>query len=250
MENEYMEIDLFHLLKALWHRAWAIVLGIALFGGTAFVYANFFIQPRYSARAQMYVNNSSFSVGSASISITNAELTAAQSLVDTYVIILKTRTTLEEVIKKADLNYTYEELYDMISAEAVNSTEIFEVVVTDKDPVEAEKIANTIAKVLPKTISRVVDGSSVRIVEYAVVPSIKAFPNITMYTSVGMFLGFIISSFIIIFLEMFDDSIHTEDYLIKTYGLPILAVIPELLNSKEMTNSYYAGSKKAAKKEQ
>lgn len=47
----------------------------------------------------MYVNNSSISVGSTQVNL--SDLTAAQSLVETYMVILKTRGTLEEVIKEA-----------------------------------------------------------------------------------------------------------------------------------------------------
>lgn len=40
-------------------------------------------------------------------------------------VILKTRGTLEEVIKEANLPYDYEQLSGMIEAGAVNSTEVF-----------------------------------------------------------------------------------------------------------------------------
>ena len=71
----------------------------------------------------MYVNNSNLSVGSTSISLT--DLNAAQSLVDTYIVILKSRPTLEDVIEKANVSYTYEQLESMISASSVDGTEGF-----------------------------------------------------------------------------------------------------------------------------
>ena len=48
----------------------------------------------------------------------------------------------------------------MITASAVNGTEIFEIVVTNPDNQKAELIANTIADVLPKKIANIVEGSS------------------------------------------------------------------------------------------
>lgn len=234
------EIDLLKLLKVLWHRAWAIVLAAVICGGAAFSYARFLITPLYEASILMYVNNSSFSVGSTSFSISSSELTAAQSLVDTYLVILKTRTTLNDVIEEAELSCSYEELREMISAAAVNSTEIFEIVVTNADPMEAEKIANTIGEVLPDKISNIVNGSSVRIVDYAVIPSRKASPNITKYTAIGLMLGFVVSCGIIILLDLFDDIVHTEDYLTQKFDLPLLAVIPDLMESKGHSYGYYS----------
>ncbi len=53
--NNEMVIDLVQLAKALWHRAWAIVLAMVIFGGAAFGYARFLITPLYQAGAMMYV---------------------------------------------------------------------------------------------------------------------------------------------------------------------------------------------------
>lgn len=229
--NEYYEIDLLQLLRALWHKAWAIVLAAVIGGGAAFSYATFLVTSLYEAEAMMYVNNSSFSVGSTSFSISSAELTAAQSLVDTYIIILNSRATLNEVISTVELDYNYKELKSMLVAEPVNSTEVFSITVTSDDPREAELIANAIVDVLPDKIADVVDGSSVRIVDYAVVPAEKASPNIAMFTVIGVLIGIVIAGLVIIIREVTDTLIHNEEHLIQTYNLPVLAVIPDLFSS-------------------
>ena len=234
-KNEYYELDLLQLLRALWRKAWAIVLAAVIGGGLAFSYAAFLVTPLYEADAQMYVNNSSISVGSTSFSL--SDLSAAQSLVDTYIVILNSRDTLNEIIRETGVDYTYKELASMLSAEQVNSTEVFSITVTSADPQEAELIANAIVEVLPDRISDIVDGSSVRVVHYAIVPSEKASPNITMFTAIGMLLGIAISCIVIIVQLVNDTLIHTEDYLTETYDLPVLAVIPNLYEDSK--NDYY-----------
>ena len=237
-KNNYYEIDIMQLLRKLWHKAWAIVLAALIGGGAAFSYAAFLITPLYEAEALMYVNNSSFSVGSTSFSINNAELTAAQSLVDTYIVILTSRPTLEKVIDETGVNYNCDQLEEMISAGAVNNTEVFSITVTSKSPQEAELIANAIVDILPGRIADVVDGSSVRTVEWAIVPSEKSSPNITMYTAIGMLVGFVLACMIVIIRMAGDTLIHDEDYLTETYKLPVLAVIPDLYD--DSGNSYYS----------
>ena len=239
-DNE-MVIDLVQLAKALWRRAWAIVLAMVVFGGAAFSYAYFIITPLYKASAMLYVNNSSLSVGSTKVDL--SDLNAAQSLVDTYIVILKTRTTLEEVIDAAGLSYDYETLSDMIEAGAVNSTEVFSIEVTSPDPQEAEKIANTIAELLPDRIAEIVDGSSVRIVDYAVVPSQKASPSLSRYTLLGLLLGAVISCGVIVLTVLFDEQIRDEDYVRETFDLPLLAAVPDL-TAKGGGNYYYRSSGK------
>lgn len=236
--RDYSEIDVMQIFQALWHRLWVIILSAILGGAILFSYATFLITPKYEAQAMMYVNNSSISVGGTSFSISNAELTAAQSLVDTYIIILNSRATLNAVISKADLDYSYKELKEMLSAESVNNTEVFSITITSEDPQEAELIANTIVDVLPGKISDVVDGSSVRTVDFAVVPSEKASPNITMFTAIGILIGVAASCMLLIIKLLGDTLIHNEDYLTDTYELPVLCVVPNLYDGGK--SDYYS----------
>lgn len=230
-ENDVMEIDLLQLLRAIIHRLWAVVLVTVVAAIVAFSYATFMITPLYKASALMYVNNSDISLAGSSFSISSGSLTAAKSLVDTYTVILKTRMTLNTVIERAGLSYSYETLYSMIETSSVNETEIFEIVVTSHDPQEAERIANTIAEVLPEKISSIVDGSSVKLVDYAVVPSQKASPSVTKITIMGGVVGFVAICGVIVVMELLDNLVKDEDYLLHTYKLPVLAAIPELDSS-------------------
>lgn len=237
--EEYVEIDLARIVSALWRRVWAIVLAMVIFGAAAFSYAYFCVTPLYQASALMYVNNSSFSLGSTSISL--SDLSASKTLVNSYIAILKTRQTLNEVIDLADVSCSYEELSGMISAASVNSTEIFKIAVTSADPTEAALIANTITEVLPNKIAGIISGSSVRVVDYAVVPTTKSSPSITAYTAAGLALGLLFSGGVIVLLELMDDQIHDEEYLIQTYGLPMLAVVPDLQLQKQSRRDRSSG---------
>ena len=132
--NDEIEIDLLQLFGALWKKALAIILIAVIVGSAAFAYTLFMVEPTYEATASMYVNNSSFSFGSTSFSISSSELSASNSLVSTYIFILESRTTLEDVISDAGLSYTYEELSEMISTEAVTGTAAFTVTVSSNSP--------------------------------------------------------------------------------------------------------------------
>lgn len=240
--KDVIEIDLLELAQVLFRRIGIIILCTILVAAMAFGYTYFFIEPLYTASAMMYVNNSSFSIGSTSVSISALELSAAQSLVDTYTVILMSRMTLEEVIEADELEYTYDELYDMIDVEAVNSTEIFQINVTSTSAAEARSIANTIVEVLPDKIASIVDGSDVRIVDYAVTPSVRTSPSYTRNTALGGLVGLFLAAAVIIIRYLFDEEIHAEDYLTKTYSdIPLLAVIPDMSSPTKNNKYYYYG---------
>ena len=238
--KDYYTIDLLHILKALWQKAWLIGISGLLAAVIGFCIAAFLIVPKYSSAIMLYVNNSSFSLGNTSFSISSSEITAAQSLVKTYGEILNNRTTLERVIEKAEVDYTYSELSKMIMAAPSNDTEIMKVTVTTEDPNEAAKIANCIAEVLPVRISEIIDGASMEVVDSAVPNNQKISPSITKYTAVGLVLGLLVAIIGVVIAAMLDNTIHDEEYVLKTYNYPILAKVPNLLDSGSKRYGYYS----------
>lgn len=242
--EDYIELDLIRFLKAIWKRAWVVAISAVLCAVLAFGGSKFMIAPSYQAGVLLYVNNSSFSLGNTNFSFSPSELSAAKTLVDTYIVILNTRSTLETVITKAELSYSYEDFVKMIDAEAVDGTEVFAVTVTSKSPAEAANVANVIAEVLPDKVAAIVEGSSVRVVDYAVVPQQKSGPNISKYTIVGFIAGALLACAVIVIFEMMDDQIHDENYLSQTFDIPVLANIPNLMNQREGSHNSYYGNKK------
>jgi capsular polysaccharide biosynthesis protein len=238
--KDYYTIDLLHILKALWQKAWLIGISGLLAAVIGFCIAAFLIVPKYSSAIMLYVNNSSFSLGNTSFSISSSEITAAQSRVKTYGEILNNRTTLERVIEKAEVDYTYSELSKMIMAAPSNDTEIMKVTVTTEDPNEAAKIANCIAEVLPVRISEIIDGASMEVVDSAVPNNQKISPSITKYTAVGLILGVLIAVIAVCIAAMLDNTIHDEEYVLKTYNYPILAKVPNLIYSGSKRYGYYS----------
>ena len=232
--NNEVYIDLRQLFTLLVRKSWLIAVISILCAAFVFLWTYFFITPQYEADIKVYVNNSSLSLGSASFSISSSEISAAQSLVNTYVVILNSRSTLDELVSRTDLGYTAEQLEKMISAEAVNETEIFKITVTSSKPEDSAKIANAIALILPAKIADTVEGSSVRIVDYAQTPTKMSSPSYTQNTVFGFVVGLLLSSVVIVCLDFFNNSVRSEDYLTQTYpDIPLLTVIPDTAPGKE-----------------
>lgn len=242
--DEEVTIDLGQILRTLW-RYVILILIVAMIGAALlFFYARMFITPKYEASALFYVNNSTFSIGSA-VRISSGELNAAADLVDTYVAIMQSRANMEQVIEQSGVNYSYEQLRKMVSAKSVNSTGLFRVTVTSANPEEARNLANVIANILPSKISDIVSNSSVVVVDYAVTPNSRVSPNYTKYAAVGFLLGFVLCSGLVLLVSFFDDVIHDEEYLLQTYDVPVLATIPDLTAKTSGKYGYYGTSGKA-----
>lgn len=241
--TEYV-VDVFDLIRAVWKNALIIALVAILFGCAAFGYTVFCVEPEYQATASMYANNSTFNLGATSFSVSSSDLSASNSLVSAYLYILESRTTLEEVIQIADLKYTPDQLKGMISTSSVSKTSAFEVTVTSTDPSEAELIANSIAQILPERITEIVDGTSVRIVDYAIIPSQRSGPSVLKNTILGILVGAILSVVVVLVRSLLDDTdkvmIHSADELRAMYpDIMVLTTIPDMRMSDEK-NGYYS----------
>lgn len=245
-ENKTQEfsIDLKALLRALWRRAWIILLVAALFGGVMGVYTKFFVTPKYAASVMLYVNNKN-STGSGNI--TASDLSAAQSLVDTYIGILNNYTTMEQVAEKSGLTYTPVMLMGMTTAQGIEGTELFTVTVTSTSAEDAAKIAASIAEVLPKRIEQIIEGSTMKVVDTPRENNNKVSPSVGRSAALAALVGATLAIGFFCVLIVLDDSIRDEDYLTQTYDLPVLAKIPNLVFEEEAGKSRYGYAGKGGK---
>lgn len=229
------EIDIRHILSVVAKKLWMILLAGFLTGSIALGYAMFFITPTYASSVMFYVNNQYPD----SPGFSSSQVTAAQELARTYMVILETRSVLEEVNTVAGLNYSYGQLRSMVSAEAVNETDVFVVTVTGTNSYDAYLLANALEQVLPAKINSEVDGSALRMVDGAVQNNNKVGPNYSKYTFLGAAAGVIISLLIIVVTDILDSTIHSEEYLTAVYGdVPLLAVIPPIGSDKYGYSNY------------
>lgn len=237
--SDVIEIDLGRLWRAVWKRIWLILVVSVLCSIITLVGTFYLVTPKYESSAMFYVNNNSLSVGDTSFSISQGDITAAKSLVDTYIVILNSRACLNDVIDYAGIDLSYSELKDMISASSVNDTEVFEIVVTSTNPEEAEQIANAIAYILPKRISSIVEGTSANIVDYAVVAASPSSPSYPQNAVVGFLIGFVVSVIVIIIRELFDVTIRKQEDIGRSCEYPVLASVPDMLNTQQAGGDYY-----------
>lgn len=239
-----MELDLQRLLGALLERLWIIVAVTVLGAVVAGVISLCFVAPKYQASAKFYVNNTNI----LDDLISNSDLVTSRGLVDSYIVILKTRESIIDVIDYAGVDLTVGRVRSMITAHAVDKTEIFEVVVTSTDPQEAERIANAIAYILPKRISSIIEGTSAKVVEYAIVPTSPSAPNHTVNVLIGFMLGFLLSVGFVVVRELFNVTIRAEDDINVTCQHPILAAVPDMAAPSKGGYYYYGYGAKRSKR--
>jgi capsular polysaccharide biosynthesis protein len=246
--KEYYVVDWLHILKSIASRAWVVAICAIVAAAIGFSIAAFLITPKYSASIMIYVDN--VSSGATDGNVSSSQLTAAQSLVKTYGVFLDNETTFEAVKqqlkndgKPISEEMSYRDFSDMIKSAPEQDTEVMRVTVTCDDPEMAADIANAIFPVLEDRISEIIKGASVKSVQKAIPDYDKVSPGIAKYTIVSFVLGALASVIALAVAAMLDKTIHDEEYVLQTFGYPILAKIPNLIDtdgSKHYYRHYYS----------
>ena len=227
--TETMEFDFRRILEAIIDRWKMIVVATVALGLCAALYSLFLITPLYKASATMYVNNNKNTV---------SENLSSLQLVPTVMRIFDSRTTLGEVAKKIDLGYTADQISNMISFSSAEDAQILTLTVINPNPEHAYIIANAIADTAPIKATEIMDGSSVKVIDYAEQPLRPFSPNVFKNTVLGLILGFVISIGIAVLIEITDESIREENDIRKLYpDVPIIGTVPEIkVTLDEKTN--------------
>lgn len=221
--------ELFVLLK----RYFVMILVVGILGGiSVFCVCKFGVPPVYEASAKMIVNSKQEQTGA----VTNDQITSAQKLVETYAIIICSRSVLEPVIQNLDLSMSVEKLASMVTVTSVNDTQVMQIAVRSKDPEQALQIVEQIIDVCPTIIIDAVEAGSVKTIESAYLNTAPVAPNTNLYTVLAAFLCMVIVVLVVIMRFLFDNTYKSETDLRNDLQLPVLGVIPDYKSSVKQKN--------------
>ena len=214
-------IDLGELFSALIRRIGIILLAAAVLGAAGFLYSTFLATPLYRASAMMIVNAGERYPEY----VSTDQLRSAASLVDTYSIIIKSDTVMNEVIDHLDMEETYDSMVRDVSVRAVNDTQVMQIDVTATDPEVARDVCAEITKVAPDAIVEMVEAGSVSLVSKANASSAPVSPNVMRNTALAAFAGFLLAAALVVIQTLLDNKVKGEAD-IAAISLPIIGIIP------------------------
>ena len=226
--DDEIEIDLRELFLALKKKIVWILLTAIVFAGAAGLITKFAMTPVYSSSAQLYV------MSKAGISQLT-DLTMGTQLTQDYMVIVKTRPVLEEVIEDLHLDIDYSELAGKITVENPSDTRIMQITVKDKDPEVARDITQDLAEVTAKTVAKKMDVKSPTIIEKAYKAEYPDSPSLKKNVVIGALLGFILMAAVIIIQYLMNDTIMKEEDIEKYLGINTLAQLPLVKGAKKRT---------------
>ena len=224
-----MEIDIKKLAFFCLRRWWVILIATVLVAMGAYAYARYEVPIKYRAVTTIFVNNFESDTEYTTVS----GVSYSGRLVNTYITILTSNRVLDKVVVLLDGDYTAAQIKPMVSAARVSDTEILAVYITGPIPEETARIANVMGLVVMEELTKIIEGSSARVLDTAVVPTKRYSPNYRSYAVKGAAAGAAAAIAILALLFFLDVRIKDEDDLTELFDVPILGQIPEFTISEK-----------------
>lgn len=220
--NDEIEIDLVELFYLLRSKIWIIILTCIIAASATGLFSSFVITPIYTSTTKLYILTKSTSISNLNLS----DLQMGTQLTQDYMVLIKSRPVVTQVIDNLELNMTYEELVDIITIENPSNTRILEIKAEYPDPYIAKQIVDEFAAVSSEQIATIMDAEEPATVEEGYMQPYPSSPNNKKNTIIGGLVGIALAAGIIIARHLLDDTIKGADDVEKYLGLNTLGLIP------------------------
>jgi len=240
---EEIEIDFRDLLFMLRSRIWIIIISGIITAMAAGFVSSYIMTPVYTSNAQLYILSKTTSITSL------ADIQIGTQLTQDFMVLIKSRPVVNQVIENLNLNMSYETLVKKISVSNPSNTRILVITVSHPNAYMAKKIVDEFAYVSADQIAKIMHTEAPSIIEEGEIAQEPSEPNIKRNIIVGGILGVFLSAAIVILVYVMDDTLKDSDDIEKYLGLSTLGMIPMDAESRyALKEKYMPKGKKQVKK--
>lgn len=233
--------DIFQILLSKW--IYILLAGIIVATAVGLI-THFLIKKKYTASTTMYVFTTAEQMQTGTISYN--ELSAADNLIKTYQVIVKSNSVLDVVAEHfnaehsqyAAWNINASSLSSASSVSVPDGTKLIKISVTTRDPNLSADLANSFADCVPEEIVRITKAGGVEIVDKATIPSKPSSPNLTRNIVIGFAAGFILAAVYFLLRAYLDTTIYTSEEVQKVSRCPVIGTVPMIVVGSEETTQW------------
>lgn len=219
-------IDLWRFVEVFIKRFWLIALAAVIVGAASFIYTKTCVTPLYRTDFTAYVNNRV--TNDDKVTTNTGDLNASIGLMYLYNEIISSRSVLTEAAALCGLDYGYGTLAGMVSTSMPEKAALIRVFVTADDPEVAVRLAKAISQVAPEHVARVVEGSSMKIVDDPVRPTAPFSPNAFRSAIIAAMIGAVLAYVAFVLLDLINDIVQGAEDLENRYDVVVVGKIPDM----------------------
>lgn len=222
IETQLSVIDIINMMLTFW---WLIVILALLVGGSTYAYSKITSVPLYSSSGTLYINTQK---EQKTDDVDVNALTGVQSLMPTYIEILKSDPFLQLVSDDIDNKYSFADIKSKTKISGIEDTNLMTITVSTEDAHDAYLICESIVNNAFDEIIRVFEGGSVKLINNPVEATSPQPTNSLKRGIIGFCAGAAIAVLIIFLINLFDTRVKSSEELKQKYNLPILGEVSNL----------------------
>ena len=216
---------IFYMLrtKIVW-----IVISAMIGALAAFAISSFLLTEMFTAETQVYVSNTQELQDS---KVQSSDLSASRSMANTYCIILESPRAKDLLKYKLsqDEAFTSSKVQDyQLRFSVVDNTEVLKIEVRSADPKLSALVCNTMVDVAIDMINEIFDSGRCNPLGESIPNYVPSSPDIRSNMLIGLVLGVVLSSALIIVWFMLDNRVKDENDFVQKVGIPVLGEIPSM----------------------
>ena len=158
-QNDEVEIDLVEIFSLLLSRIWILILITILGAGVAGGYTALFMEPKYQAKSEIFILNTS-------VELSLADIQVGSQLTQDYIELITSRPVIEKVISELKLDMNYKTFKTNLSVTNPSNTRILYLTITNTDAYMAKTIVDKLTDVAIDYIAAVMETDRPNVIDY------------------------------------------------------------------------------------
>ncbi|GGI39517.1 Wzz/FepE/Etk N-terminal domain-containing protein [Mammaliicoccus stepanovicii] len=193
------------------------------------IFSVFLMKPIYSTSTQVLVSEKKLNS-----QVLAQQLQSNLQLMNTYTEIIKSPRILNTVSRNLNDKYSSDEILSMITVSNHADSQILNIEVRNESREAASKVANEVAKVFSKDVSKIMKIDNVSILSKAEHNGDQVSPKPLVNAGLSIVIGVVLAIMTIFTIELFDKRIKNEEEVESILGLPVLGTIYRFENEMEV----------------
>ena len=199
------KISLARFAHLFFSHLYFLILWSILLGGVGFALAKYAVKPVYTASSQVVVNQHSKNTQSFN------DQQADVQMVNTY----KNLVNSPSVLQEASYN-----LQNLVKTQTEQNSQVLIIKAVTYNPNESAAIANAVTNALKAKVNQKMHLDNIIIISRAHVPNGASFPNLLLFSLVGVVIGFLGSLIYLLIQEISSNIIYDREFVESKYNIP------------------------------
>ena len=218
MDNKTVDIN--ELKHVFLKRKRIMIICVLVCTLVSSIFAIRVMKPSYEARVKIFAGKNEEMASYYS----KDELSNYQSLIQSYIEIIKTEDFMRNIIEKADLDLSASQLLNGLSFTTAGTAPILTISYSSQNPAIAEKVISTLSSEFEVGVKEIILNTYMKVIDSVKV--VERVPAKAKIIIIGFIAGIVLAIGLALILDYLDDTVNRKEDMENLLPIPVLGILP------------------------